>query len=48
MGSRDFRHREAKKAKKKDKVPPPINILPKAPSEVEVIGKKHKKEAEED
>ena len=47
MGSRDFRHREAKKPKKDAKKLPQVNILP-APVTVEVIGKRKKKKEEEE
>lgn len=47
MGSRDFRHRETKKAKKDKKKPASITF--EQPAEVEVIrkGKKPKEEEEE-
>ena len=43
MGSRDKRHREAKKPKKTSKKAAPSTILP-TPSNVEVIEKKGDKE----
>ncbi len=48
MGSRDYRHREAKKPKKSAKSAPVEAILPtQAPAEVEVIRKKRKAEEAE-
>ncbi len=43
MGSRDYRHHEAKKPKKSAKKLPPVSVLP-TPVEVEVIrrGKKQR------
>ena len=47
MGSRDYRRREPKKAKKETKKMPAANILP-PPMNVEVVGKKGKKEEKEE
>ena len=47
MGSRDYRHRETKKAKKDDKKMPQVTVL-KTPANVEVIKKKKKHEEEEE
>lgn len=48
MGSRDYRHREAKKPKKDArKLLTPVNIVP-TPVNVEVIGKRKKKREEEE
>lgn len=47
MGSRDFRHHEAKKPKKDIKKPTTASIAPPAPpTEVEVIGKRKKRQEE--
>jgi hypothetical protein len=45
MGKRDYRHREPKKPKKDAKKLPPVSILP-TPINVEVIGKRKKREEE--
>jgi hypothetical protein len=47
MGRRDFRHREPKKPKKDAKKIPQVSILP-TPINVEVIGKRKKKEEAEE
>ncbi len=39
MGSRDYRHHEAKKPKKNAKKLPPVTIILSTPTEVEVIRK---------
>ena len=47
MGSRDYRHHEAKKPKKSAKKLPPVTVL-QTPVEVEVVKKgKKQREAEE-
>jgi hypothetical protein len=47
MGSRDYRHREAKKQKKDAKKLPKITIMP-TPVNVEVIRREKKREEEEE
>lgn len=47
MGSRDYRHRESKKAKKDPKKMPKVTITT-TPANVEVIRKRKKKEEEEE